>query len=176
MAIGVVRVKCSRCGRFGSLVRRKVGSKGKAYLAEYVGHYEGERVKWCYIGTVHANQPDCAQKRPPTKTPKRSALGSAAQGGVVGLQHVGGRSEADEAEAFLRVARESASREYSDEELLRALVKEAKCDCFQNVGRVFLNEFCEWYKCTPERVISLLRKSDLKWRYDPGNRIVLINF
>ncbi|MEM2687506.1 MAG: hypothetical protein QW796_04065 [Thermoproteota archaeon] len=172
MAVGVVRVKCSRCGRFGSLVRRKVGSKGKTYLAEYVGHYEGGRVKWCYIGIIHADQPGRA--RPPAATLKSPASGSVA--GSAGLQRDGGLPEADEAKALLRVARGLVDREYSDEELMRALVKEAKCDCFQNVGRVFLNDFCRWYNCTPERVISILGKSGLKWRYDPGSQIVLINF
>lgn len=79
-------------------------------------------------------------------------------------------------EEFLKRIRECGRVEYSDEELLRAVVKEAKCDCFQGVGRIFLGEFSKWYNCTPERVVALLKSSGLKWRFGPTENIILIEF
>ena len=80
------------------------------------------------------------------------------------------------AEEFLRMMKEYGRASYSDEELLKAFLNEARRDVFQGVGRVFLNEFCKWYGCTPEHVLSILKASGLKWRYDPAYRIVYVEF
>jgi len=78
-------------------------------------------------------------------------------------------------EEFLKAVKECGRAEYSDGELLKALLNEARRDCFQGVGRVFLSEFSRWYNCKPERVVSLLKASGLRWRFGPTDDIVLIS-
>jgi len=80
--------------------------------------------------------------------------------------------ELDEAQGFF--AKLETLREYSDEELLAAIIKEARNDCFCGTGRIFVNAFCRWYRCDRERFFEVLKKSRLNWRLGPNESIVLI--
>ena len=86
-------------------------------------------------------------------------------GGVV-------RDETDE--YFAKLRRWGSKPEYTDDELMRAVLKEAKNDCFCGVGRVFIDEFVRDYCCPRERLIRVLEQSGLKWRFGPGETTLLI--
>lgn len=60
------------------------------------------------------------------------------------------------------------------EEILDALLREARRDCFQGVGRVNLTDLAKRLGCQPEQAIAALKGSGLEWRLDPSGRIVLI--
>jgi hypothetical protein len=85
-------------------------------------------------------------------------------------------STQDEAEKYFdRLRTWSSKPDYTDEELLRAIVKEARNDYFGGTGRIFISEFTKWYRCSRERLLNVLEKSPLKWRLDPNGVVVLIN-
>ncbi|MEM2189411.1 MAG: hypothetical protein QXO15_04375 [Nitrososphaerota archaeon] len=59
-------------------------------------------------------------------------------------------------------------------EILGTLLKEARRDCFQGVGRVNLADLAGRLGCQPEQILSALRGSGLEWRLDPSGRAILI--
>jgi len=158
----MARVVCPKCGRLGTLSVKKV--KGKDYC--YVAHKDSGKVKWCYVGRG-AEEPleDAGASKvdpvePMDAAPSRPDRGQAS----------------DEAEEYLaRLRAWSSKPEYTDEELLKAIVKEARSDYFCGTGRIFIDEFCRWYGCTRERLFAVLDKSGLKWRPDVNGVVVLIN-
>jgi len=79
------------------------------------------------------------------------------------------------AEEFLRKITSPPDGGMGDEDLLEAILREARRDFFCGVGRVFLDEFAGWYGCSRERIIDVLRRSGRKWRLDPNGVAVLIN-
>lgn len=103
-------------------------------------------MRWCYVGK-------------PAEAP---------------LEAMAGESEADEAGEFFAKLR--GRREYTDEELVEIVLREAERDCFCGTGRIFLDEFSKDYGCPPERVLSALRSTGLKWRFGPTQNIILITF
>ena len=46
----MVKVICIKCGREGSLTKKKTVSKGITYEYWYVEHHVGKKIKWCYLG------------------------------------------------------------------------------------------------------------------------------
>jgi len=155
----MVRVVCPRCGRFGTLSVKKV--KGRAYC--YVAHKDSGRVKWCYVGRGVEEPLEAAEaSRVDPVEPVDAA-------------HDCGQASDESKEYLAKLRAWSSKPEYTDEELLRAIVKEARSDCFCGTGRIFINEFCKWYGCTRERFFAVLEKSGLKWRPDPNGVVVLIN-
>ena len=151
----MAKVTCPKCGRPGSLTSR--GVKGKRYA--YVAHWLNGKLKWCYVG----------------KAEEALGAASAAPSNVASLNTDGGQAS-DEAKEYLAKLRAWSSKpEYTDEELLKAIVKEARSDYFCGTGRIFIEEFCRWYGCTRERLFAVLDKSGLKWRPDVNGVVVLIN-
>jgi hypothetical protein len=80
-----------------------------------------------------------------------------------------------EVKEYFAKLRACSRREYTDDELLKAIVKDARNDCFCGTGRIFISEFTKWYGCSKERLLSVLEKSSLKWRLDPNEAVVLID-
>jgi hypothetical protein len=83
--------------------------------------------------------------------------------------------EDNSTEEFLRKIMSPPSVEMGDEDLMEAILREARRDFFCGVGRVFLDDFAGWYGCDRERIIDVLRRSGRKWRLDPNGVAVLIN-
>ncbi len=149
----VVIVVCPKCGKHGSLTSRKV--KGKRY--EYVAHFENGRIKWCYVGREGTfNSATSADE--PVKTPE----GDPSQESMEAKEY------------FAKLMDWYSKREYSDEELLRAILKDARNDYFCGVGRIFINEAVKYYNCTRERLVKVLNASGLKWWFGPGGTTILI--
>ena len=46
----MVKVKCIKCSREGSLTKKQTKSKGITYEYWYIEHHIGDKIKWCYLG------------------------------------------------------------------------------------------------------------------------------
>jgi hypothetical protein len=155
----VARVNCPKCGRPGVLTSRNV--KGKRYA--YVAHWVDGKLKWCYVGAADDVLKTIESKgaSSPTMTDPN---------GREARQPTG-----DEVKEYFAKLRSCSKPEYTDEELLKAIVKDARNDYFCGTGRIFISEFTKWYGCSKERLLSVLEKSNLKWRLDPNEVVVLID-
>jgi hypothetical protein len=156
----VARVSCPKCGRLGVLTSRNV--KGKRYA--YVAHWVDGKLKWCYVGAADDVLKTIESKGASSPTMPDPPSGQEAR-----------QPTDDEVKKYFAKLRSYSKPEYTDEELLKAIVKDARNDYFCGTGRIFISEFTKWYGCSRERLLSVLEKSNLKWRLDPNEVVVLID-
>jgi hypothetical protein len=135
--------------------------KGKRYA--YVAHWVDGKLKWCYVGAA-----DDVLKTIESKGASSPTMTN--PNGREARQPTG-----DEVKEYFAKLRACSKPEYTDEELLKAIVKDAQNDYFCGTGRIFISEFTKWYGCSRERLLSVLEKSNLKWRLDPNGVVVLID-
>jgi hypothetical protein len=135
--------------------------KGKRYA--YVAHWVDGKLKWCYVGAA-----DDVLKTIESKGASSPTMTDPS--GQEARQPTG-----DEVKEYFAKLRACSKPEYTDEELLKAIIKDARNDYFCGTGRVFISEFTKWYGCSKERLLSVLEKSNLKWRLDPNEVVVLID-
>ena len=161
----MAKVVCPKCGKPGYLSFKVV--KGERY--SYVAHKESGKVKWCYLGKPAEEPSKVGVAAEPSKLSSQNSS-TEDPSNESSRQPTG-----DEVKKYFAKLRACSKPEYTDEELLKAIVKDARNDYFCGTGRVFISEFTKWYGCSRERLLSVLEKSNLKWRLDPNEVVVLID-
>jgi hypothetical protein len=162
----VVRITCPKCGQSGVLTFKNIGGKECAYVV----HWLNGRLKRCCVGKADEVLRAGELMEPPPNAPAWNVLDPSGQ--ASGQQPP---TQDDVEGYFSKLKVWSSKPEYTDEELLKAVVKEAQNDYFCGTGRIFINEFTKWYGCSRERLLGVLERSQLKWRLDPNGVVVLIN-